>query len=109
MPLRVLVERSGLSRATVCRLLSGKEDAKFTHVVAIARILGVELVSVSATPTEKIIETQARQQAQRAFRLTQGTMGLEAQGVEDNTAVEQLIEGSVQRFLKGPRNRLWSQ
>jgi Na+/serine symporter len=105
MPLGVLTKRSGLSKATVCRLLRGDTKAHFLNVVCLAEALGVAC-TLASRPTEDVLRDQAEKQAKRVVGMVQGTMGLEAQGV-DEEGVATLVEHSQKRLLEGPRKKLW--
>jgi transcriptional regulator with XRE-family HTH domain len=101
-----LARRSGLSRVTVSRLLSGKHPkASFLHVAALAEALGVRVEFHAVDPTA-FVEDQARHQASRLVGMMQGTMGLEAQAVSPEF-VARLEEDTTQRLLNGPRKKLW--
>jgi hypothetical protein len=106
MPIEVLVKKSGLSRATVCRLLKG-DHSKVTipNLEALLKALAVE-VTVNPVPASVAVKRQAERQARKVVEMVQGTMGLEAQAV-DAEGVMALVESSCQRLLNGPRKKLW--
>jgi transcriptional regulator with XRE-family HTH domain len=106
MTWEILADRSGLSRATVQRLLSGEHlNASFLHVTAIAEALGVK-VDFSPVPVRQFVEEQADRQARRLVGLVQGTMGLESQAVEQEH-VSQMVRDTFLQLLGGPRKKLW--
>src|SRR5262245_45277955 len=81
MTWEALAQRSGLSRATVCRLLMGNQtNATFLNVAALARALGVKL-KFQQTGEEDFVKRQARRQARKLVGMVQGTMGLESQAL----------------------------
>lgn len=110
MSRRVLAKRSGVSLATVNRLLSadGLERTSISTIEAIAHALDlrlrldVETLSRSMDFRERQAETKAREIAS----LIQGTSALEAQAVDDETR-EELVRQTVHELLAGPKDRLW--
>lgn len=108
MPIEALVKRSGVSRATVRRILSGDHTrASFTNVLAVAEALGVEVRFDAATDPEGFKERQAERKARRLVGLVQGTAGLEAQA-GDASAVEGMVKRTPRELLSGSKRRLWS-
>ena len=49
-----LAERAGLSRMTVQRIESGAIDPRLSTLVEMARVLGLTLVTVAATPPSQV-------------------------------------------------------
>lgn len=108
MPLDVLVKRSGVPRRTVVRLLRGRMDAvPFGFVQNVGRVLGLTLGDPTLEP-EELRRHEAQRKARLLVRLTQGTMGLEAQAVASEV-LEQLEAQTVARLLAGPGRKLWSE
>ena len=102
-----LAARSGVSEPTVKRILAGRiGGASFENVAAIAAALGMPL-GVRAIDAETFCEHTAREKAERAARLVQGTSALEAQAVGEET-YRRLVERSVRDLLSGSRRRLWA-
>jgi transcriptional regulator with XRE-family HTH domain len=105
-----LAERSGVSLATVNRLLSGDglEKTSIRTIEAIAHALdlrlrfGVETLSCSMAFKERQAEAKAREIAS----LIQGTSALEAQAVDEETR-EELVRQTVHELLAGPKSRIW--
>jgi transcriptional regulator with XRE-family HTH domain len=101
-----LARRSGLSRVTVSRLLSGKHPkVSFLHVAALAEALGVHIEFQAVEPSA-FVEDQARHQAGRLVGMMQGTMGLEAQALSQEF-VTRLEADTTQRLLSGSWKKLW--
>jgi transcriptional regulator with XRE-family HTH domain len=100
-----LSRRSGVSEATVHRVLSGAAfGATFDSVRDIARALGAELdVAVDVCAVR---EKQARLRAERLVGEVQGTSGLEGQAV-DSEVRERMIAQTVHELLAGSDRRLW--
>jgi transcriptional regulator with XRE-family HTH domain len=102
-----LAKRSGVSQATVVRLLSGRHpQASFQNVIAIAEALGYEVTFTPAASTSAMRKAQAMTKARRLVGLVQGTSGLEAQAV-DAQQIEDLTEQTASQLLAGSPRRLW--
>lgn len=117
MPLDILAARSGLSRATVCRILSGKHTSvSILNVAALADALGVTVelrpteqgIGLEFTPTEveDFVEKQAHYQAKRLVGMVQGTMGLEAQSLDAASASE-LVDKTRRKLANSSWKKLW--
>jgi hypothetical protein len=114
MPWEILAARSGASRAMVCRLLKNHQiSAGFDKVVAVAEALGVTMnfdrARMHSDPVDidVLLEQQAERKARRLVGMVQGTMGLEAQALDEND-VAQLVKKTARRLLTGSKRRLWS-
>src|SRR5476651_246282 len=81
MPIDALVKRSGVPRPTVFRILRGKAvSVRFGYVASVAGALGLPFGAAPVEPEELRLR-EARRKARLLARMTQGTMGLEAQAV----------------------------
>jgi transcriptional regulator with XRE-family HTH domain len=108
MPIESLVKRSGVSRATVRRILAGDQTrATFPNVLAVADALGIDVRFAAGAPAEEFREQQAVKKARRLVGLVQGTSGLEAQAVDPAT-VERMVRRTTHELLSGSKRRLWS-
>ena len=108
MPVDALVKRSGVPRPTVFRILRGKTDSvRFGYVASVAGVLGVTLGAPAIDPQELRLR-EARRKARLLSRLTQGTMGLEAQAVSAEL-LKELEEQTVAKLLAGKGGKLWSE
>jgi len=106
MPVDVLVKRSGVPRPTVFRILRGKMDTvRFGHVQKVAGVLGLTFGGSIADP-EELRRQQAKRKARLLRRLTQGTMGLEAQAVPEEVLAELEVK-TVAKLLAGTGRKLW--
>src|ERR1700722_5178880 len=91
-----LAARAKVSRPTVDRILSGREESpRISNVSAIAAALGVELRLVDNVITvvdqksaQEFRRQQALNKAKRIVKMVQGNMALEAQAVGTDTADE---------------------
>ena len=107
MPLAVLAERAHVSRATVCRILDKKEaSSRLKNVLAIARVLGVDL-KVDLQDPEGLIEKQVLKLAKKIVRMVQGTMALESQGITDADFIDHLVETAAKEIRAKPCKKLW--
>ena len=107
MSYAALARLSGVSIATVTRILSGKHPSPaFNNVWAIADALGMTL---KATPRVDAI-TYSRQAAKRKATtivgMVQGTAGLECQAV-GKRALERMREQTLHELMAGSRRKLW--
>jgi transcriptional regulator with XRE-family HTH domain len=107
MPLPVLAQLAGVSRATVCRILKErKTSSSLESVFAIARVLGAE-VEVRIQDPEKLIEEEVQKRAKKIVRMVQGTMALESQGITDPGHLDRLVETAAKEIRAKPRKQLW--
>ncbi|MBN2579162.1 MAG: hypothetical protein JXB10_09245 [Pirellulales bacterium] len=104
----ILAKRSGVSLATVNRILGGDEDsAILSNLIALAQALGMA-VSISNLSSEKdFAEEQAKNKAEAIARMVQGTSALESQAVDSET-YEEIIHQTVHELMAGSRRKLWS-
>ena len=111
MPYKALAKRANLGMVTVQRALNGETGVRFDTIAAIAECLGInfeaaDTIKVNTIEVNTILEQQARQKAKHLVALTQGSAGLEGQGVgiETRHRVEDKI---VHELLAGSKKRLW--
>jgi transcriptional regulator with XRE-family HTH domain len=105
----MLSKRSGVSRPTVQRILSGRHSAaSFSNIVAIAESLGLVLRFDSKIALNTLKHEQARRKAKKLVALVQGTSALEGQAVDTET-VESLVEQTTHELLAGSKRKLWSE
>ncbi len=104
----LLSKRSGVSRPTVQRILSGRHSAaSFANIVAIAQSLGLDLRFDTKIDARKLKREQAQRKTKKLVSLVQGTSGLEGQAVNQK-AVESMIEQTAHVLLAGSKRKLWS-
>ena len=105
MTVAQLAQRSGVSVATVNRVLAGSEGASIAHVTAVAVALGLSLQFRSARSIPSLRAREAIRKAKRAVALTQANATLEKQGV--SRTVARAIQKQISyRLLKSGR-KLW--
>ena len=108
MPVESLVKRSGVPRSSVVRVLRGKvERMRFGQFQKVADVLGVPFGAAPIDP-EELRNREARKKAQLLRKLTQGTMGLEAQALPEEV-LRELEDQTVAKLLAGSGRKLWSE
>lgn len=107
--LDLLAERSGVSRLTVYRILTGRHaGASLFNILAIADSLGLALRIDSEVAPQELKQEQAERKAKRLVSLVQGTSGLEGQAVDRQT-IATMVERTTHELLTGPSRKLWSE
>ncbi|MAD80331.1 MAG: hypothetical protein CMJ50_05730 [Planctomycetaceae bacterium] len=106
MSAETLAQRSGLSRQTVHRVLSGG-SASFQNVIAIAGVLGMSHSFLATKSVQDIREQQAEAKAQELVGMVQATCGLESQAV-DQEHIDEMVRQTVHELLAGPNRKLWA-
>jgi transcriptional regulator with XRE-family HTH domain len=106
MSISDLARRSGVSRATVIRILGGKDEHySVSNLQAVLFALGMK-IDLSAIPAKRFIDSIATQKAKRLIALTQGNVALESQAVSPASAQEYL-EATKARIASSSR-KLWA-
>jgi transcriptional regulator with XRE-family HTH domain len=106
MTCSTLAKRAGLGLRTVQRVLSDEEGAAhFSTVVRIADALGVTIKFECADLNEVRLRA-AERKAEQLVGMVQGTMALEAQGIENET-LRQMKARTVRDLLAGSGQKLW--
>jgi transcriptional regulator with XRE-family HTH domain len=107
MPVDALVRRSRVPRPTVFRILRGRlESVRFGSVEKVASVLGLSFGAPAVEPDE-LRRREAERKARLLRQLTQGTMGLEAQGVSEDV-LNELERETVTKLLTGSGRTLWA-
>jgi transcriptional regulator with XRE-family HTH domain len=108
MTYAVLARRSGVSQATVVRILSGRHPtASLGSVLSIADALGVDVkFQAKRKKVEGVRTRQAKQKAAHLVGMLQGTSALEAQALDADT-LEQMKDQTFHELLAGSKRRLW--
>ena len=106
MSISDLARRSGVSRATVIRILGGKDEHySVSNLQAVLSALGMKM-DLSAIPAKGFKDSVATQMAKRLIALTQGNVALESQAVSAASAQEHL-EATKARIASSSR-KLWA-
>ena len=104
-----LARRSGVSVATVNRVLSGQiERATMGNVRCVADALEVDLAAVANCSSLEFQQREARAKAEKIVQLVQGTSALEGQAVDAET-LAQMVQRTVHELIAGPKRRLWAR
>jgi transcriptional regulator with XRE-family HTH domain len=108
MSYAALAKRSGVSAPTVYRILSGKDEAaSLANVLALARVLGMDLKLEEKIPIEGIQEKEAQRKAEQLVKMVQGTSGLEGQAISPKK-FRQMVRQTIHELLAGSKRKLWS-
>jgi transcriptional regulator with XRE-family HTH domain len=101
-----LARRSGVSRATVIRILGGEDhEFSFANLQAILLALGVSL-DLTEIPAVQFRDQIATAKAKRLVALTQGNVALESQAVSRASAQAHLDE--VKARIASSSRKLWA-
>lgn len=101
-----LARRSGVSRATVIRILGGEDhEFSFANLQAILLALGVSL-DLTEIPAEQFRDQIATAKAKRLVALTQGNVALESQAVSRASAQSHLEEAKAR--IASSNRKLWA-
>ncbi|MEX0791547.1 MAG: helix-turn-helix domain-containing protein [Pirellulaceae bacterium] len=104
----VLASRSGVSEATVKRILSGKcAKVGLDKVEAIAAALGLRLGIEDACDAHEYRRSVAIEKARWIMRQVQGTSALESQALPE-AEYNAMISRTTEELLAGPARRLWA-
>ena len=114
MSVAALADRSGVSRATIERILAGRHSGtRVEHLRAIAHALGTEVVlgeQLTLHPIKSAMDMRkeaARAKAHYLAAYLQGTSALEAQAVSEKVAND--VEESLYcKLMAGPASKLWA-
>ncbi len=109
MSCAILAKRSGVSMATVQRVLSGNhQEASFANVLAIAEALNMSVEIKPIAHATEVRERQARQKAERLVRMVQATSGLEGQAVSPRE-LESMVSQTTHDLLAGSKRQVWGE
>jgi DNA-binding XRE family transcriptional regulator len=108
-----LAQLAGVGLTSLTAILRGTEQnptLSTAHAIATAlgmRItLGVDAAISELISVDEMRRRRAVEKARRLAGLVQGTMGLEAQAVDQQT-IDSITEQNVHKLLAGPSRRLW--
>jgi len=105
---RQLADRSGVSLATVLRILGGRIDsATVANVRAISSVLGINLTASTTCTSYEAQEREATSKAEDIVAMVQGTSALEGQAV-DPAVRQEMVNRTVHELMAGSKRRLWS-
>lgn len=108
MSFPALAARSGVSEATVKRVLSGRSTKiGLDKVEAIAEALGMRFDLQAAIDPSAFKRSAAAKKAGWIMRQVQGTSALEAQALPQ-ADYDAMVKRTTEELLAGPSRRLWS-
>jgi len=111
MSYAVLAARSGVSEATLKRMLNADDQQQHSPridcLTAVLDSLGMSLVTKPTLKVEELRYREADAKARRLVQLLQGTSALEEQGL-DKAEIERLVSKARQELLDGTNRRLWA-
>lgn len=101
-----MAKLSGVSLRTAQRVMGGDDqNVTLSTLLRIADVLGVRL-DLTSVDLNEVRQRRAEAKARRLVGLVQGTMGLEAAAIDDQTLSE-LHQQTVRDLLRGSNRRLW--
>lgn len=107
MSCRVVAELTGVSLATVQRVMQGRYDhATVGNLRKIADAMGVRLDLTAQQDAQTLREQQAERKARELVAMVQATSALEAQAV-GSADMRRMVDRTKHELLRSNR-RLWS-
>ena len=104
----LLAQRSGVSLATVTRILTGGlENSSTANTAAVARELGMELRFEPIADSDDLMHREAEAKAREIVALVQGSSGLEEQAVDPDT-IERMVRQTVHELMAGAKGKIWA-
>lgn len=107
MTLPQLARRSGVSQATVARVLRGEPTVALGHVSAVADALGMEVRLQPRASVESLLRRAARMKAERAVALVQATSALEGQGLSRHQ-FDAMVDRTTRELQATGGKTLWA-
>ena len=107
MTIPQLARRSGVSTATVARILRGEPTVAMGHVCAIADALGMQVTARPLVSVDSLLRRAAKAKARRAADLVQATSALEAQGLSRHQ-FESMVDRTTRELLAAGGKILWA-
>jgi hypothetical protein len=103
-----LARKSGVSRHTALRILSGANyAASLANVRSLAQVLGLDLRFEEKASIETLQEKEAHRKAEQLVKMVQGTSGLEGQAV-GRKEYDRMVRQAERELLTGSKRKLWS-
>jgi transcriptional regulator with XRE-family HTH domain len=107
MTIPQLARRSGVSTATVSRVLRGEPTVAVGHLTAVAKALGLEVGIVAQTSVKSLVQAAALAKARRAAALVQATSALEGQGLA-GPQLEAMVDRTYRELQSHGGKTLWA-
>ena len=107
MTIPQLARRSGISTATVARVLRGEPTVAMGHVCAVADALGMQVGVRPRLSVDTLVRQAAKTKARRAAALVQATSALEAQGLSRHQ-FDAMVDRTTRELQAAAGKTLWA-
>lgn len=107
MTIPQLARRSGISTATVARVLRGEPTVAMGHACAVANALGMQVGLSPRVSVDSLLRQAAHTKAQRAVALVQATSSLEGQGLSRHE-FDAMVERTARELQAAGGKTLWA-
>lgn len=107
MTIPQLARRSGISPATVARVLRGESTVAMGHVFAVADALGMQLGLRPRVSVDSLLRQAAHRKAKRAASLVQATSALEGQGLSRHQ-FDAMVDRTARELQAAGGKTLWA-
>jgi transcriptional regulator with XRE-family HTH domain len=107
MTIRQLARRSGISTATVARVLRGEPTVAMGHVCAVADALGMQVGQRPRVSVAFLLHQAAHGKAKRAAALVQATSALEGQGLSRHQ-FDAMVDRTTRELQAAGGKTLWA-
>lgn len=107
MTIPQLARRSGISTATVARVLRGESTVAMGHVCAVADALGMQVGLRPRVSVDSLLRQAAHRKAKRAAALVQATSALEGQGLSRHQ-FDAMVDRTTRELRAAGGKTLWA-
>ena len=107
MTIPQLARQSGVSTATVARVLRGEPTVAMGNVCAVAGVLGMQVGVRPRLSVGALVRRAAKAKARRATALVQATSALEAQGLS-RQQFEAMVDRTARELQAAGGKTLWA-
>jgi transcriptional regulator with XRE-family HTH domain len=108
MTIPQLARRTGVSTATVARVLRSESTVAIGHVQAVAEALGMTVELRTQASARSLVRRAARAKAVRAVSLVQATSALEGQGLS-KAQLDAMIDRTCDELHATGGKTLWAE
>ncbi|MFM7291238.1 MAG: helix-turn-helix domain-containing protein [Planctomycetia bacterium] len=107
MTIPQLARRSGISTATVARVLRGEPTVAIGHVSAVADALGMQVGLRARVSVDSLLRQAAHSKAKRVAALVQATSALEGQGLS-RQQFDAMVDRTTRELQAAGGKTLWA-
>lgn len=107
MTIPQLARRSGISPATVTRVLRGEPTVAMGHTCAVADALGMQVGLRPRVSVDSLLRQAAHMKAKRAAALVQATSALEGQGLS-RQQFDAMVKRTARELQAAGGKTLWA-